>query len=44
MAIITISHEMGSGGVEIGTAVAERLGYRYVDTELIAEAAPSPAT
>lgn len=39
MAIITISHEMGSGGVEIGAAVAERLGYRYVDTELIAEAA-----
>jgi cytidylate kinase len=39
MAIVTISHEMGSGGVEIGMAVTERLGYRYVDTELISEAA-----
>jgi len=39
VAIVTISYEMGSGGVEIGRAVAERLGYRFVDTELIAEAA-----
>jgi len=39
MAIIPISHEMGAGGPEIGTAVAQRLGYRYVDQELIAEAA-----
>jgi cytidylate kinase len=39
MAIVTISCEMGSGGVEIGRAVAERLGYRFVDTELITEAA-----
>jgi len=33
MAILTISHEMGSGGAEIGMAVATRLGYTYVDTE-----------
>lgn len=39
MAIVTISHEMGSGGPEIGTALAQRLGYRYVDQELISEAA-----
>ena len=39
MAIITISHEMGAGGAEIGTALAQRLGYRYVDQELISEAA-----
>ncbi|MFQ5899184.1 MAG: cytidylate kinase family protein [Candidatus Methylomirabilia bacterium] len=39
MAIICISHEMGAGGPEIGMAVAQRLGYRYVDQELISEAA-----
>jgi cytidylate kinase len=39
MAIITISHEMGAGGPEIGMALARRLGYRYVDQELISEAA-----
>jgi len=39
MAIVTVSHEMGAGGSEIGHAVAERLGYRYVDQELISEAA-----
>ncbi len=39
MAIVTISHEMGAGGPEIGQQVAERLGYKYVDTELIHETA-----
>jgi cytidylate kinase len=39
MAIITISHEMGTGGPEIGMALAKRLGYRYVDQELISDAA-----
>jgi cytidylate kinase len=39
MAIITISHGMGAGGSEIGAALARRLGYRYVDQELISEAA-----
>jgi hypothetical protein len=29
VAIITISHEMGAGGPEIGMAVAQRLGCRY---------------
>ena len=33
MAILTISQEMGSGGAEIGMAVATRLGYTYVDQE-----------
>jgi len=33
MAILTISHEMGSGGAEIGMTVASRLGYTYVDNE-----------
>jgi cytidylate kinase len=31
MAILTISREYGSGGREIGRAVAERLGYAYED-------------
>ena len=39
MAIITISHEMGAGGPEIGQQAAEKLGYRYVDHELISDAA-----
>lgn len=38
MAIITISHQMGAGGPEIGMALAQRLGYRYVDHELIQDA------
>jgi cytidylate kinase len=39
MAIITISHEMGAGGPEIGQQLAERLGYQYVDHELISATA-----
>lgn len=31
MAILTISREYGSGGREVGRAVAERLGYAYED-------------
>jgi cytidylate kinase len=38
MAIITISHQMGTGGPEIGMGLAKRLGYRYVDQELISDA------
>src|SRR5256885_3475448 len=38
MAIITIPHEMGAGGPEIGMSLAKRLGYRYVDQELIQDA------
>lgn len=38
MAIIVISHQMGAGGPEIGLALAERLGYRYVDQELLQDA------
>jgi cytidylate kinase len=39
MAIVTISHEIGAGGPEIGQLLAERLGSRYVDHELISNAA-----
>ena len=39
MAIVTISSELGSGGPEIGMAVARAVGYRFIDREVIAEAA-----
>lgn len=39
MAIVTISHEMGAGGSEIGPMLAERLRYRYVDQDMISQAA-----
>jgi cytidylate kinase len=39
MAIVTVSHEMGSGGAEIGVALAGRLGFRYVDQDMISQAA-----
>src|SRR5215813_9154893 len=38
MAVITISHEMGSLGPEVGMSLAQRLGYRYIDQELILDA------
>jgi hypothetical protein len=34
-AVLTVSREFGSGGREIGRAVAGALGYRYVDRDLI---------
>ena len=37
--IITISHQTRTGGPEIGMALAKRLGYRYVDQDLIWDAA-----
>ncbi len=39
MAIITISREMGSGGIPIAHKVAEKLGYQLIDGEMIMEAA-----
>lgn len=39
MAIITISREMGSGGIPIAHKVAEKLGYRLIDGETIMAAA-----
>jgi cytidylate kinase len=39
MPIVTIAHATGSGGPEIGTVLADRLGCRYVDREMISEAA-----
>ncbi len=39
MPIVTLSHEIGAGGPEIGQKLAERLDLHYVDQELISEAA-----
>src|SRR5262245_15269065 len=39
MAIVTIAHETGSGGSEIGIELAKRLGFRYVDRDMLSEAA-----
>ena len=38
MAIIVVSHQMGAGGPEVGRALAQRLGYHYVDQELLLDA------
>ena len=35
--IITISREFGSGGKAVGKAVAEKLGYKFYDAEIIDE-------
>ncbi len=39
MPIVTLSHEIGAGGPEIGQLLAERLRLHYVDQELISQAA-----
>jgi cytidylate kinase len=39
MPIVTLSHEIGAGGPEIGQRLAERLSLHYVDQELISQAA-----
>jgi cytidylate kinase len=39
MSILTVSHEIGAGGPEIGQKVADQLGLHYVDQELISDAA-----
>lgn len=38
MAIVTISHQMGAGGPDIGMALGQRLGYHYVDQEILTDA------
>jgi cytidylate kinase len=37
--VVCISREVGAGGEEVGRIVAERLGLRYVDEEVVALAA-----
>jgi len=41
MAIITISREMGSGGIPIAQQAAEELGYTLVDGDMLRELAPA---
>lgn len=38
-AAITVARQMGSGGSHIGRLLAERLGYTYVDREILSRAA-----
>ncbi|MGH7335452.1 MAG: cytidylate kinase family protein [Candidatus Rokuibacteriota bacterium] len=38
MAIVTISHQMGAGGPEIGMKLGQRLGYHYIDQEILSDA------
>jgi cytidylate kinase len=37
--VVCISHATGSGGEEVGKLVAQRLGYLYMDEEIVARAA-----
>jgi hypothetical protein len=37
--IVTIARTLGAGGEDVGQAVAEQLGFRYADDEIIAAAA-----
>ena len=39
--MVCVSHTTGSGGDEVGRRVAERLGYLYVDEEIVSRAAAS---
>ena len=37
--VVAISRQFGSGGARVGLDVAERLGFKYADREILAEAA-----
>jgi hypothetical protein len=37
--VVAISRELGAQGERVGALVAEQLGYRYVDEDIVAEAA-----
>ncbi|NTV63081.1 MAG: cytidylate kinase-like family protein [Oscillochloris sp.] len=39
MTVITISHELGSGGRAIGAAVAQELGLTYIDRQIVQQVA-----
>ena len=39
--VVCISHATGSGGEEVGRLVAQRLGFLYVDDDIVARAAAS---
>ena len=35
MAVITVSRQFGAGGITVGEIVAQKLGYRFYDNEII---------
>jgi len=37
--VVCVSHATGAGGNDVGRLVAERLGFRYVDEDLVSQAA-----
>jgi cytidylate kinase len=37
--VVTFAVQLGSGGFEVAETVADKLGYRYLDSEVIAQAA-----
>jgi cytidylate kinase len=39
LSVVTISRALGAGGEEVGRAISERLGFRYVDDAVIYRAA-----
>ena len=39
MGVVTVSRQYGAGGLRVAPALAERLGYRFVDREVIEQAA-----
>ena len=39
MAVVTVSRQYGAGGLRVGRAVAEALGFAFVDREIVEEAA-----
>jgi cytidylate kinase len=39
ISVVAISRQFGSGGARVGRALAQRLGYRYADREILTEAA-----
>jgi len=36
MAVITISRQFGAGGITLGKMVAEKFGYTFADTDIMA--------
>jgi cytidylate kinase len=39
MAVVTVSRQYGAGGLRVGRAVADALGFTFVDREIVEEAA-----
>jgi cytidylate kinase len=39
MAVVTVSRQYGAGGLRVGRAIAEALGFKFVDREIVEEAA-----